>query len=61
VFNPLVSLILFVDGSLGDSDFNNFGESGGVDEVLFGVESDFGWTFLIEFLLSRIGNLLQVG
>ncbi|MCI13597.1 hypothetical protein A2U01_0034715 [Trifolium medium] len=33
VFNPLVSLILFVDGSLGDSDFN-FGESGGVDEVL---------------------------
>jgi hypothetical protein len=57
-------LILFVDGSLGDSDFNNFGESGGVDEVLFGgrgVESDFGWTFLIEFLLSRIGNLLQVG
>ncbi|PNX87051.1 hypothetical protein L195_g043136 [Trifolium pratense] len=35
VFNPLVSLTLFVDGSLGDSDFN-FGESGGVDEVLLG-------------------------
>lgn len=57
-------MTLFVADGLGDF---NFGEIGGVDEVLVGSggddgsESDFGGNFLIEFLLSRFGTLLQVG
>lgn len=69
-FSPLLSLTLFPDlltaGGLGDLDF---GETGGVIEVLLGTsgggdggESDFGGgTFLIEFLLSRLGTRLHVG
>jgi len=62
-FSPLLSLPLFVARGLGDLDF---GETGGVSEVLVGSggeggEYDFGDTFLIEFLLSRLGTLLQVG
>ena len=58
-------MTLFVAGGLGDF---NFGEIGGVDEVLVGSggdidgsESDFGGNFLIEFLLSRFGTMLHVG
>lgn len=64
MFSPLLSFPLFTAGSLGDFDF---GETGGVNEVLLGRggdggESDFGGcTFLIEFLLSRFGTRLQVG
>lgn len=62
-FSPLLSLPLFIGGGLGDLDF---GETGGVNEVLIGSggdggKGDFGDTFLIEFLLSRLGTRLQVG
>lgn len=62
-FSPLLSLPRFIAGGLGDFDF---GETGGVNEVFLGSggdggESDFGVTFLIEFLLSRFGTRLQVG
>lgn len=61
--SPLLSLPRFIGGGLGDLDF---GETGGVNEVLLrsggdGGERDFGDSFLIEFLLSRLGTRLQVG
>ena len=61
--SPLLSLPRFIGGGLGDLDF---GETGGVYEVLLrsggdGGERDFGDSFLIEFLLSRLGTRLQVG
>lgn len=65
-FSPLLSFPLLTAGSLGDFDF---GEIGGVNEVLLGNcgggdggGSDFGGgTFLKEFLLSRLGTRLHVG
>lgn len=64
-FSPLLSLPLFIACGLGDF---GFGETGGVNGVLLGRggggdggESDFGDTFLTEFLLSRLGTRLQVG
>jgi len=61
--SPLLSLPLFIGGGLGDLDF---GETRGANEVLLGSggdggHGDFGDSFLIEFLLSRLGNRLQVG
>lgn len=62
VFKRLLSLILFVGVGVGLGDFNNLGESGGVGEVLVWSGGDVGGgSFLIEFLLSMFGTLLQVG